>query len=100
MKQQIFTSWLAQPENLAVLADAIGMGLEPEEQERNVGSFRADLLCKNINDDHWALVEYQLERTDHTHLGQLLTYAAGLRAVTMVWVAADDSFAFFGLEVS
>ncbi len=62
------------------------------------------------------MIENQLERTDHTHLGQLITYAAGLRAVTIVWVAnpfteehraaldwmndiTDTRFNFFGLEV-
>lgn len=111
-----FTPWLARSENLEILADAIGMELELEAQERSVGPFRADILCKNVGNDHWVLIENQLERTDHTHLGQLLTYAAGLQAVTIVWVAAqftdehraaldwlneitDDSFEFFGLEV-
>lgn len=111
-----FTPWLARPENLEVLSEALGMDLELEAQERAVGPFRADILCKDIGTDHWVLIENQLERTDHLHLGQLLTYAAGLQAVTIVWVAArfteehratldwlnkitDDSFRFFGVEV-
>lgn len=111
-----FTPWLAQPENLALLGDALGLTLELEAQERNVGAFRADILCKNVEDDHWVLIENQLERTDHGHLGQLLTYASGLEAVTIIWIAArfteehrstldwlnritDDRFRFFGVEI-
>lgn len=111
-----FTPWLAQPENLSVLAEAVGFELELEAQERNVGPFRADILCKDVETGHWVLIENQLERTDHTHLGQLLTYASGLQAVTIIWIAAkfteqhrstldwlneitDERFSFFGLEV-
>jgi hypothetical protein len=111
-----FTPWLAQEENLVLLGDAIGIELELEAQEKNVGPFRADILCKDTATGHWVLVENQLERTDHTHLGQLLTYAAGLKAVTIVWIAfrfteehraaldwlneiTDDRFNFFGLEI-
>lgn len=68
-----FTPWLARAENLSVLAEALGMELELEAQERNVGPFRADILCKEIGTDRWVLIENQLERTDHSHLGQLLT---------------------------
>ena len=82
-----FTPWLAQSENLALLGEALGMELEIEAQERNVGPFRADILCKDALDGSWVLIENQLEHTDHTHLGQLLTYAAGLHAATIVWVA-------------
>lgn len=113
---QHFTPWLARPNNLAVLGEALSMELEIEAQERNVGPFRADILCKDTLDGSWVLIENQLERTDHIHLGQLMTYAAGLHAVTIVWIATqfteehraaldwlneitDDTFRFFGLEV-
>lgn len=111
-----FTPWLAQEENIALLGEAVGVELEVEAQEKSVGPFRADILCKDTSTDQWVLIENQLERTDHTHLGQLLTYGAGLNAVTIVWIAAkfteehraaldwlneitDERFNFFGLEV-
>ena len=111
-----FTPWLALPENLEVLSGTLGVDLELEAKEKAVGPFRADIICKEIGTNAWVLVENQLERTDHIHLGQLLTYAAGLQVVTIVWVAAhftdehratfdwlnkitDESFRFFGLEV-
>lgn len=113
---QHFTPWLAQEENLLLLGDALGLELELEAQERSVGPFRADILCKDTADGSWVLIENQLERTDHRHLGQLITYAAGLNAVTIIWIAAgfaeehraacdwlnemtDKSVRIFGLEV-
>jgi hypothetical protein len=111
-----FTPWLAQEENLKLLGETIGIDLELEAQEKDVGPFRADILCKDTATDNWVLIENQLERTDHNHLGQLLTYAAGLDVVTIVWVAdhfseehratldwlnerTDEKINFFGLEV-
>lgn len=111
-----FTPWLAQPENLRLLAQTIGIELECESVEKPVGSFSADILCRDTTTGAWVLIENQIERTDHNHLGQLLTYAAGLEATTIVWVAATfreehraaldwlneisaEDFRFFGLEV-
>lgn len=111
-----FTPWLAAEESIALLGDAIGLDLEVEAQEKNVGPFRADILCKETRTGDWVLVENQLEKTDHIHLGQLITYAAGLKAVTIVWVArrftdehraaidwlndiTGEHFQFFALEV-
>lgn len=109
-----FTPWLAQ--NLNLLESALELRLELVGVEQQVGIFAADILCKSPDFDHFILVENQIERTDHSHLGQALTYAAGLDAVTIVWVAgkfADEHRAcldwlnrstreginFFGIEV-
>jgi hypothetical protein len=111
-----FTPWLAKEEHLKILGKTLGIELEFEAQEKEVGPFRADILCKNTLDDSWVLIENQLEKTDHRHLGQLMTYAAGLHAVNIVWIASefqsehraaidwlnsitDEDFRFFGLEV-
>lgn len=111
-----FTPWLAEPENLRLLGKTIGIELVLEAVEKDVGPFRADILCKDVVTDHWVLIENQLERTNHVHLGQVLTYAAGLGAVAIVWIAAKftdehraaldwlnditgTDIVFFGLEV-
>ena len=113
---QHFTPWLAQEENLTRLGETLRIDLELEAQEINIGGFRADLLCKNTVDDSWVLIENQLASTDHTHVGQLLTYAAGLDASTVIWIAktfrqehramldwqnriTDEHYRFFGVEV-
>lgn len=112
-----FTPWLATEENIALLADALGMNeLEVKAQEEHVGPFRADILCVDPGTDKLVLIENQLEKTDHNHLGQILTYAAGLDAVTIIWIAerfteehraaidwlnriTDKEFNFFGVEI-
>ena len=111
-----FTPWLAQADNIALLADTLGMDLEVEAQEKDVGPYRADIVCKETTDGALVLIENQLEKTDHTHLGQLMTYAAGLDAVTIVWIAerftdehraaldwlneiTSEKVSFFGLEI-
>ena len=87
---QDFTPWLAEEENLSLLGETLGLELELDGQEKNVGDFRADILCRNVdNPEHetWVLIENQLEETNHSHLGQILTYAAGLDAYTVIWIA-------------
>ena len=111
-----FTPWLA--DNLDVLEKTLDIGLELERVEEMVGQFKADIICKNTDDPaaRRVLIENQLEPTDHNHLGQLITYAAGLEAVTIVWIAekfreehraaidwlnetTGEGIFFFGLEI-
>ena len=82
-----FTPWLAEDDNIALLGETVGLDLEVQATEKEVGPFRADILCKETASEHWVLIENQLEKTDHGDLGQLLTYVSGLDAVTIIWVA-------------
>lgn len=84
-----FTPWLAREENIALLSDAIGLDLEVEETEKRVGSFAADIVCRESGTEHQVLIESQFGETDHDHLGKLITYAAGLDAATIIWIAGD-----------
>ena len=63
-----FTPWLAQEENIELLSETLGLDLEVEAQEKQVGPFRADILCKDRQSEAFVLIENQLEKTDHKHL--------------------------------
>ncbi len=108
-----FTPWLA--DNIDHLSEAIGMPLELTGTEVAVESFSADILARNPEDDTVVLIENQLEKTDHTHLGQIMTYLSGLNAQTVIWIAPDfraphltairwlnehtsDGFSFFAIK--
>ena len=81
-----FTPWLLA--NGDGLADALGIDLELEEAEHRVGAFSLDIVGRDATNDAILIVENQLAATDHGHLGQILTYAAGTGASTIVWIAA------------
>lgn len=81
-----FTPWLSQTENLNQLADALGLSeLELIGIEHQVGDFKLDIFCSD--DEGEVIIENQLEKTNHSHLGQIITYAAGVGAKKVIWVA-------------
>lgn len=81
-----FTPWLAQADNLNLLAETLGLDeLELVGIEHPVGDFKVDILCSDNGGK--VIIENQLEKTNHSHLGQILTYAAGVGARKVIWVA-------------
>jgi hypothetical protein len=79
-----FTKWLLQ--NIEVLGEALGLEIDVQA-EVGVGAFAVDLAGTDIGSGRPVIVENQLGGTDHGHLGQLLTYAAGLDASIVVWIS-------------
>lgn len=109
-----FTPWLFG--NLDLLAQAIGISLEPDAMEHPIGSYRLDILARD-GFGRPVAIENQVEAADHTHLGQLLLYSAHVEAETAIWIAprfsdqhrqaliwlnesTRDGVRFFGVEVS
>jgi hypothetical protein len=81
-----FTPWLAQEINIARLSEAIGLELQVERTEVRVGPYSADILAKDAS-GAYVVIENQFGKTDHDHLGKLLTYGATLGASYVVWIA-------------
>jgi hypothetical protein len=111
-----FTPWLAQQENLSLLSEALSMNLRLIDTELRVGSYRADIVCEDVSTLTTVVIENQLTVTDHSHLGQVIAYAAGLEAHSMIWVAerftpehesavqwlntaTTDEYSFFGVQI-
>ena len=115
-----FTPWLAKEDNLALIGETLGFGrdwLELVELEAVVGRFSADILCQDTgSEDSFVIIENQFGQTDHDHLGKLLTYAAGRKAKTVIWIseyirdehraalellndATSEDYQFFALEI-
>lgn len=88
-----FTPWLAQSENIAVLSDTLGLGpeglqVEGVELPLPGGGYHADILCRLTGgaDGDFVLIENQFGKSNHDHLGKLLTYASGLKARTVILI--------------
>ena len=86
-EQHEFTPWLSEDENMARLSDAIGVDLEVEGIEVAVGPYSADILAKDIGSQRYVVIENQFGKTNHDHLGKLITYASFLDASTVIWIA-------------
>lgn len=81
-----FTYWLEQ--NIEALSERLGLQLNVLEREKAVGPFNVDLLCED-EDGTTIIIENQLERSDHDHLGKMLTYMVNLEAKTAIWVTTE-----------
>ncbi|NLG28952.1 MAG: DUF4268 domain-containing protein [Chloroflexi bacterium] len=80
------TKWLES--NYDVLSDSLDITLVNVERERSAGSFSVDLVGEDQSGGT-VVIENQLEKSDHDHLGKLVTYVTALEAKTAIWIVSE-----------
>ena len=92
-EQYDFSAWVK--DNIVVVNEQVGLTIDPEtlDPESVTGAFSADLVGTATDDADGnqvkVVIENQLERTDHDHLGKVLTYVAHHEADVAIWIAAE-----------
>ncbi|MEK9185598.1 MAG: DUF4268 domain-containing protein, partial [Patescibacteria group bacterium] len=109
-----FTPWLEN--NIDELSEIIGIEMIDVKREEGIGKFSCDLIGTEANSEDKVIIENQLEQTNHDHLGKIITYASGVGAKYVVWIAKKireehqkalewlndntSDISFFGVEIS
>ncbi len=111
-----FTPWLAEDENLELLGETLGLDIELEDTEVRVGKFSADIVALDRSSNRNIIIENQLEKTNHDHLGKIITYSGGKDARIVIWICekiqqehrkgldwlndiSTEDYSFFGIEM-
>ncbi|MFC1542921.1 DUF4268 domain-containing protein [Candidatus Neomarinimicrobiota bacterium] len=81
-----FTTWVL--DNIDVLNDELGLSLSNPEREQSAGSFSVDLVAEDEAGNP-VIIENQLAKSDHDHLGKVITYLTAIGAKTAIWIVAD-----------
>lgn len=81
-----FTKWLQ--DNIDVLSDVINLPLTNVEREQTTGNFYVDLTAED-NSGNTVIIENQLEKSNHDHLGKIITYLSSMDAATAIWIVSE-----------
>ena len=111
-----FTPWLAEENNLELLGETLGLDIELEDTEVRIGKFSADIVGLDRSSNRTIIIENQLEKTNHDHLGKIITYGGGKDAGIVIWICkkiqqehrkgldylndiSTEDYSFFGIEM-
>jgi hypothetical protein len=81
-----FTQWLQ--ENIEVLNDALNLTLVNVDREQAAGTFSIDLVAEDEGGGT-VIIENQLEKSNHDHLGKLVTYLTAMSAKAAIWIVSE-----------
>lgn len=81
-----FTVWLSK--NIEHLNEKLDFDISVDNAEERAGPFKVDLVGTDDINNRKIIIENQLEKTDHTHLGQIITYLVNLEAKIAIWITS------------
>lgn len=81
-----FTVWLE--ENIDVLQEIVGFEITNAEREQSTGNFNVDLKAEDES-GNVVVIENQLGKSDHDHLGKIITYLSAFDAKKAIWIVSE-----------
>lgn len=81
-----FTTWLEK--NIDVLNSVLDFQLATVQREQSTGNFSVDLVAEDEY-GNIVIIENQLEKSNHDHLGKVITYLASVGATKAVWIVSE-----------
>ena len=83
---QDFTTWLES--NIDVLNSVLDFQLNNPEREKSTGNFSVDIVAEDES-GNIVVIENQLEKSNHDHLGKIITYLAAVGASKAIWIVSE-----------
>ncbi len=81
-----FTQWMQ--ENIDILNESLDLELVSAEREQAAGSFSIDIVAESSDGDTY-VIENQLEKSNHDHLGKVITYLTSMKARGAIWIVSE-----------
>jgi hypothetical protein len=81
-----FTTWMV--DNIDVLNSVLDREFSNPEREKSAGSFNVDIVAEDESGGT-VIIENQLEKSDHDHLGKVITYLVAMDAKTAIWIVSE-----------
>lgn len=81
-----FTAWLE--DNIEVLSESVDFNLSSVEREKSAGDFNVDLVGED-DSGSIVIIENQLDKSNHDHLGKVITYLSNLDAKAAIWIVSE-----------
>ena len=82
-----FTPWIS--DHIGEIGNLLGYEFESVQQEAAVGDFSLDILGKDLGSNRLVAIENQYGKSDHDHLGKLLTYCSGYDAKIVIIISEE-----------